>query len=506
MLCVMSLSAQNRVGDRRKAIRKIEYVLDYIDQNYIDEVPLDTLVEAALVAIFDKLDPHSRYMGEEEMRKMHNMMDSEFAGVGIGFTLYCDTLVVGNIIDGSPAMSVGLQYGDRITAIDSCSIVGLSRDSIASKLRGEHGSRVTIEALRHSNDSLYRATLVRDYIATPSVDVATMLNDTTAYIRVVNFARSTPQDFRRALAEMSNYRSLIIDLRGNTGGLLSSVIDICGIFLDSNMPIVMTEGRKEPTHAYRTKIGGELKDMPLTILIDEQSASASEIFAGAMQDNDRATIIGRTSYGKGLVQRLINLGDKTGMAVTRSHYKTPSGRAIQRPYTMGKKQNYKDDPIRYIHPDSITRDSSAIYYTLREHRPVYGDGGITPDIYVAREYIDTASYRGRALSRNVALQVRVELFDRKGYSSFIKQYPTSDDFASHFELDEHSLAIIDSAMYDTVAQEMDKVWLRDIIRASIAHDIYGKAASLKISMRYDTTLMLAIDSINSLHIHKNPLK
>ena len=493
MLSVVSLSAQSRPRDRRKAARKIEYILDYLQQNYIDEVPLDTLVEAALVAIFDKLDPHSRYMPTDKLQNMHNILHSQFAGVGISYTMLRDTLVVRRIIDGSPAEGAGLQYGDRITSIDNRSIVGIERDSISRLLRGESGSTINLGILRRSDNTQHSVDITRGHIASPSIVASMMLNDTTAYIRISNFAHRTPQDFRRALATMSDYNSLIIDLRGNSGGLHLSVVDICGIFLPANTLITTTEGRKVATKEYRTKINGELCDMPLTVLIDEESASASELFAGAMQDNDRALVIGRTSFGKGLVQRLVNLGDNTGMAVTRARYKTPSGRVIQRPYAKGDKEEYYNNRNRYNHPDSIAKTEREVYYTLNEHREVYGGGGITPDIYVAAKDIDTASYIGRALSRGLIEEVAIDYFDRVGYTKFMECYPTADVFTEHFALDDISLSLIQSVMHDTESSSEEQLWLSDMIRAYIARDIFGEEAYISIYMGYDEPLIRALE-------------
>lgn len=492
-LSVVSLSAQSRPRDRRKAVRKIEYVLDYLQQNYIDEVPLDTLVEAALVAIFDKLDPHSRYMPTNEMQDMYSILHSQFAGVGISYTTLRDTLVVRRIIEGSPAEDAGLQYGDRITSIDNRSIVGLERDSITHLLRGQKGTTIHLGILRRSDNTKHSVDITHDNVASTSIKASMMLNDTTAYIRISNFARSTPQDFRRALATMSGYNSLIIDLRGNSGGLLPSVIDICGIFLPANTLITTTEGRKVSTDEYRTKLSGELCDLPLTILIDEESASASELFAGAMQDNDRAVIIGRTSFGKGLVQRLINLGDNTGMAVTRARYKTPSGRIIQRPYAKGDKEEYYNDRSRYNQPDSIAKGEHEIYYTLNEQREVYGGGGIIPDIYVAAKSIDTASYIGRALSRGLIEEVVIDYVDRVGYTNFMERYPTADVFAEQFAIDSLSQSLIQRVMHDTEPSSDEQIWLGDMIRAYIARDIFGEEIYISIYMGYDEPLMRAIE-------------
>lgn len=492
-LSVVSLSAQSRPRDRRKAVRKIDYVLNYLQQNYIDEVPLDTLVEAALVAMFDKLDPHSRYLPASEMQNMQRVLRSQFAGVGISYTMLRDTLIVRRIIEGSPAEGAGLQYGDRITSIDNCSIVGIERDSITHLLRGERGTTINLGILRRSDNTLHSVEITRDHIASPSIVASMMLNDTTAYIRISNFARNTPQDFRRALATMNDYNSLIIDLRGNSGGLILSVIDICGIFLPANTLITTTEGRKVATKEYRTKLNGELCDMPLAVLIDEESASASELFAGAMQDNDRAVVIGRTSFGKGLVQRFINLGDDTGMAVTRARYKTPSGRVIQRPYAKGDKEGYYNNRNRYNHQDSIANSEREIYYTLNEHREVYGGGGITPDIYVAAQNIDTASYMGRALSHGLIEEVAIDYFDRVGYAKFMECYPTADVFTEHFALDDQSRSLIQNVLHNTKPSSKEQLWLSDMIRAYIARDIFGEEAYISIYMGYDEPLIRALE-------------
>ena len=494
---IAPLSAQSSAQDWRKAKRKINKVLDYLKDNYVDEVPLDKVVESALSATLDELDPHTRYLPRKEMEQMYERLRSQFAGIGTSYILYHDTLIVRRVVSGSPAARHGLLYNDRIIGIDSRSIRDIAPDSIRDLLRGRSGTTVTLDIERRSDSTHRSITIEREVIESPSISIATILKDSIAYIGIESFARTTGQEVRRALATLEGYNSLILDLRGNAGGVLTSVVDICGLFLDKGDIIVSTEGRCEREHYHRASRRGEYTDLPLVVLIDEQSASASEILAGAIQDHDRGVIIGRTSYGKGLVQRLINLGDGDGMTVTRARYKTPSGRIIQRPYSVGNRSDYINDRSRYNHPDLIAHDTMMVYRTLRQGRKVYGGGGITPDIYVAAKVGDANSYIGYALRNNVITEVTVELFDRISCNDFYSAYPTPRSYADGFMLDSISQSVIKRLIPDSLATPEEKLILHEMIRSAMAKDLYNEEAYLALSMRFDDVLMRAIEYLTS---------
>lgn len=466
LLSVATLSAGKPRSELKDAKRKIGRVLDYIDRHYIDEVPLDTLAEAALVAMFERLDPHSRYLSREDMRSMRSMLRAHYAGVGIGYMNYRETLVISRVMQGSPAERAGLHKGDRLLSVDGCALSIEGRDSIATLLRGARGTRVTLAILRPFEHRTFDVTLTRDNIASPTLASAVMLGDSTAYVHLTNFSRMSAVELGKALGAYAEaMHSLIIDLRGNNGGEFNAVLDIASMFLDKDRVIVSTESRGGRIEEYKTFSRGDYYDLNIAILIDEISASASELLTGALQDHGRATVVGRRSYGKGLVQRLIALDDGSGIAVTRARYKTPSGRNIQRPY--------------------------------RGHE-LYGEGGILPDIWVEEEQVDSTSYLGRALARGVVDEVIVELFDRRGYPAFVEEYPTSELYISNFELDSQSVEIISRCMYDTPSTPEERAKLQAFIRARLGRELYGEGTVIPIyNIDYDATLRRAIDVLRS---------
>lgn len=457
-------------------IQKLNYAYQQIRNNYVDDVPLEPLVEEAINATLRQLDPHSTYLTREQMTNLRTRLRGKFAGIGIEYIIHNDTPVVWSIIPNSPAERAKLRINDRITRVDSKSIIGVDIDSIPSILQGEVNSKVELEIIRRNADKPLSKSLKRDIIESSAIDAAFTIGN-IGYISVSTFSKPVAAEFLTAYQNLGEISSLIVDLRDNGGGAITAAIDLTGLFLRSGDVIVSTEGRANAI-VYDKKKDGPLLDIPLVVIINENSASASEIFAGAIQDHDRGVIVGRTSFGKGLVQKVIDFKDGSGMCLTVARYKTPSGRIIQRPYTMGDKEAYTRDTMRYIHPDSIHKDPNMVFKTLKHGRLVYGGGGIIPDIYITRDSTQlsatiTTSYYGGAFESCV-----IDIFDQISVDMLREQYPTVAKFISSYTMDR---ALTD-LLYSRVPYTQDKItsteseFVERMLIATMAQQLYGKSA------------------------------
>ena len=370
---------------------KVGYLLQLIDNNYVDTVDMNTLVEEAMPQILSELDPHSSYFGPKEAEESVEDLRGSFSGIGVQFTMESDTVNVMSVIHGGPAEKVGILAGDRIVTADTTSLVGMESDNVMKRLKGPKGSKVKLGIKRHGTQDLQYFTVVRGDIPVVSVDAYYMMGDRTGYLHVKNFGEQTYAEMLVALAElnMEGMKQLIIDLRGNRGGYMHIAIQMVNEFLPAGKLIVYTEGRKSPREEFNSDGRGTFQELPIVVLVDEGSASASEIFAGAIQDNDRGTIVGRRTFGKGLVQQPMEFRDGSIVRLTVARYYTPSGRCIQKPYEKGHGEEYENDLIaryergEFFSQDSIHQDGEQ--YKTSIGRIVYGGGGITPDIFVPYE-------------------------------------------------------------------------------------------------------------------------
>ena len=440
----------NRLSIINSSSNKLNNLLHIIDDQYVDTVNVNDLVEKAMPQILAELDPHSVYISAKDVQTANDDLRGSFSGVGIEFTIRQDTLHVQQVINNGPAERAGVIAGDKIITVDDKPFTGktLTNEEAMHRLKGPKDTKVKLGILRYGEKKLRSITVTRGEIPTKSITATYMLDDNTGYIRIKNFGENTYPELLIALAKLSqeNFQGLCIDLRGNTGGYLQSAVQIANEFLPKNRLIVYTQGRKSPRQEYRSDGRGSYQQLPLVILIDEISASASEILAGAIQDNDRGTIIGRRSFGKGLVQQPIAFGDQSMIRLTIARYYSPSGRCIQKPYTAGDNKDYEEDILaRYEHGEFFSQDSikhKGKEYHTANGRPVYGGGGITPDIFVAEDTTNVTSYYKQAsLSGQIIMfaysytdenrQKLSQLDTVEEMAAFLKRQNIVDKFATY---------------------------------------------------------------------------
>lgn len=390
----------NRISFINTSQDKISNLLDAINERYVDKVDMNEIVEKSIPQILKELDPHSTYVSAKDVEASMQELKGSFSGIGVQYMIYEDTVRVVRIIEGGPAEEAGLRAGDRIVTIDNKPFVGKSvnNDAVMKNLKGERGSSVRLGVKRNGIRNLVNISITRGDVEVKSIDASYMLDEKTGYIRITSWGNNTYAEFLRAMATLSpkGMENLVIDLRGNLGGYLQAAVEVANEFLPKNSMIVYDEGRNFKKEEYKSDGKGSYQQMPLVVLIDETSASASEIFAGAMQDNDRATLVGRRSFGKGLVQVPLEFRDGSMLRLTVARYYTPSGRCVQKPFKPGDEEDYENDLLQraatgeYFSSDSI-KTSGEVYKT-RLGRKVYGGGGIIPDYFIPRDTIGFTSY------------------------------------------------------------------------------------------------------------------
>lgn len=430
----------NKLGIINTSSNKLNALLHIIDEQYVDTVSMFNLVEEAMPQILAELDPHSSYIPAIDLEAVNSDLKRSFSGIGVQFTIQDDTIHINSVIQGGPSEKVGLLAGDRIVEVDDSSFVGkiVTNSEAMRRLKGEKGSKVKLGIYRPGEKEILHFTVVRGDIPVKSIDAAYMINDKFGYVKVNKFGETTYPELLVALAQLSqaNCKGMIIDLRGNTGGYMAAAIQMVNEFLPNNKLIVYTEGRKSPRENYTSNGTGSSQTMPLIVLMDEGSASASEIFAGAIQDNDRGTIIGRRSFGKGLVQQPIEFSDGSAIRLTIARYYTPSGRCIQKPYEKGNDAEYEMDIItRYEHgeffsADSIKQNIKEIYHTSLG-RTVYGGGGIMPDIFVPQDTTGMTSYYRMAATRGLIVRYTLDYTDKN--RNKLKEYDTPQKMEAYLK-------------------------------------------------------------------------
>lgn len=442
----------NRLSIINSSSNKLNNLLHIIDDQYVDTVNANDIVEKAMPLILSELDPHSVYISADDAQTANDDLKGSFSGIGIEFTIREDTIRVQNVIGNGPAERAGLIAGDKIVMVDGKKFVGkeVTNTEAMHRLKGPKDTKVKIGVVRYGEKKIKQFTITRGDIPTHSITATYMLDDNTGYIKVKNFGDNTYAEMLIALAELSQegFENLVIDLRGNTGGYLQSAVQMANEFLPKNKLIVYMQGRKQPRQNFASDGKGSYQHIPLIVLIDEASASASEIFAGAIQDNDRGTIIGRRSFGKGLVQQPIAFNDGSLIRLTIARYYTPSGRCIQKPYTSGTDKSYEEDLLmRYEHGEFFSQDSikqNGPAYHTSIGRTVYGGGGITPDIFVGEDTLGMTSYYKEAAMSGLILQFAYTYTDAnrqklneydtmESLRNYVNRQNIVDKFASYAE-------------------------------------------------------------------------
>ena len=429
----------NRLSIINSSSNKLNNLLHIIDDQYVDTVNVNDLVEKAMPQILSELDPHSVYIPAKDVQMANDDLRGSFSGVGIEFNIRHDTLHVQQVIGNGPAERAGVIAGDKIVKVDDKPFTGktLTNEEAMHRLKGPKDTKVKLGIMRFGEKKIRDIVVTRGEIPTKSVTAVYMLDDNSGYIRIKNFGENTYPELLIALARLSQerFKNLTIDLRGNTGGYLQSAVQIANEFLPKNKLIVYTQGRKSPRQEYRSDGRGSYQQIPLVVLIDEGSASASEILAGAIQDNDRGTIIGRRSFGKGLVLQPIAFNDQSMIRLTIARYYSPSGRCIQKPYTAGDNKDYEEDLLtrdqrgEFFSQDSIKHEGPEFH--TNNGRPVYSGGGITPDIFIAEDTTDVTSYYKQASMSGLIIQYCFTYTDENRQK--LSQYQTADQMAAYLK-------------------------------------------------------------------------
>lgn len=474
---------------------KLERTLQLINGLYVDDVDSKELTEAAIRAMLAELDPHSSYLNEEEVRAMNEPLQGNFDGIGISFNMLTDTLYVMEVISGGPSQKVGIMPGDKIIRVNDTLIAGvkMNNQEVIKRLRGPKGTVVNVEVLRRGVPQLMVFRIVRDKIPITSIDAAYMVTNDIGYIRLSRFGISSAAEFKQAERRLKakGMKHLIFDLTDNGGGILQTANEIADEFLGDSRLIVYTEGKNQPRFTMNATEGGELQEGRLVVLVNAASASASEILAGALQDWDRGVVVGRRTFGKGLVQRQLPLPDGTMIRLTVARYYTPSGRSIQKPYEVGNKDAYDQDFMnRYTHGELFAADSihfpdSLKYRTLVNKRTVYGGGGIMPDYFVPMDTTSGTMLHANLNARGVINRVAISEVDNRR-SSLLQQYPDVLQFVENFRVPEEM-----EQRLRTIAETEQVTWndeeygrSKDLIfvqlKALIGRDLYDSSAFFRI--------------------------
>lgn len=408
---------------------KVVELMDILDNVYVDTINVEQLSEDVLVDLLNRLDPHSRYISKEELQAENEHLDGEFSGIGVQFNIMADTIYVVDVVSGGPSERAGMMPGDRIISVNDTAFVGksISNEKVFKKLRGPKGTKIRLGIVRRGTEETLYYDITRDDIPVNTVDVAYLVTPQIGHISINSFGAKTYSEFLTGMGKIykSGARKVIVDLRGNSGGYLDAVINMVNEFLSRGSLITYVEGKSYPRGESRANGKGSFQDMEIVVLIDEFSASASEIFAGAMQDNDRAVIIGRRSFGKGLVQQPFNFSDGSQARITIARYYTPSGRCIQKPYTLGDDSDYQADILnRYAHGEFFSADSihfaDSLAYKTVGGRIVYGGGGIMPDIFVPRDTSEITPYFTKLVNKNLIYKFALQYTEE--HRAELKQY------------------------------------------------------------------------------------
>lgn len=518
LCCVISFanSVKSQNVYSKEAEQKLISALQIISLAYVDTVNSNKLTEAAIEAMLKKLDPHSVYVSKEEVEKMNEPLVGNFDGIGVQFNLIKDTIVVVTPTPDGPSEKVGIMSGDKIVTIDGVNSTGekINTDYVVKHLRGVKGTVVKVGIYRKGKPGILEFSVTRDKIPINSVDATYMLTPEIGYIKLNKFAAQTMEEFHEAMRKLrgKGMKSLVLDLRDNSGGYLNTAIDLADEFLKEGKTSVYTEGNASPKQISKTTSKGSFEKGKLVILINEGSASASEIVSGAIQDWDRGLIIGRRSFGKGLVQRPFNLPDGSLIRLTTAHYYTPSGRCVQKPYDEGTDKYFKDLSQRYkngelMHADSIKFPDSLKFYTAK-HRLVYGGGGIMPDIFMPLDTSRISDYYTDLLRKGIFNTFVMSYLD--GSREDLKnKYPSIEEFNKNFVVDNTLIAkFMDFGEKEGVKKneaefKTSEKYITNFLKAWIARNLWDYEAYWVITNQEDEVVQKAISSINDAKTFEN---
>lgn len=488
----------------------VDYVINYINREYVDSVDVNSLQRSAIEGILASLDPHSQYISAEEFNDVNDPLLGNFDGIGVQFRLESDTVYIINTVPGGPSEKVGVMAGDRIVTVDGEIIAGVkaSNNDIMKRLKGVRGTKVTVGILRRGVDDLIEFEIIRGVIPTYSIDAYFMPANEIGYIKLSKFSATTSEELSKALSDLKaqGMNSLILDLRGNSGGYLQTAITVSDEFLPDGKLIVYTQGLNRPKQIANASVKGLFESGSLIILIDEGSASSSEIVAGAIQDNDRGVIIGRRSFGKGLVQEQLSMPDGAALRLTVARYYTPTGRSIQKPYEKGHADEYNGELYeRMVHGELNEADSikfaDSLKFITPAGRVVYGGGGIMPDIFIPVDRNPNYRYYNEILSRGLIHQFAFQYTDKN--RNDLRKFKGVDDFDRNFKITSGILSeFVSFAESRDVARdksglEFVKPELENLLKALIARNIYDEKGFYPIFLRTDQAYLKAIEELTN---------
>lgn len=497
-------SGANQPSFSMSGFNKMDAVIELIKNSYVDSVSTDSLVEKAIPLLLKNLDPHTSYIPPKEMVGVEEEMRGNFGGIGVQFSIQNDTVMVVDVISGGPSSKLGILPGDRIVTVNDTLLAGagLKNEKVLSKLRGEKGTKVNVGIKRKGFKDLFEFNITRGEIPIYSVDVSYMIDETTGYIKVSRFGEKTYQEFMEGMKKLTQLgmKTVIVDMRGNPGGYLNAVIRMVNEFLVKGELIVYTQGFSQPRKTFNADSNGTFRDKGVVVLIDDFSASASEIFAGAIQDNDRGWVIGRRSFGKGLVQEQIPFKDGSALRLTVARYYTPSGRSIQKPYDKGNDEYYKDIMDRAIHGEFQQADSiqfsDSLKYTTLAGRTVYGGGGIMPDFFIPADTLGFSDFYSKITQKGLVYQFALDFADSNRKT--LSKLANTREFETYFKnKDVLNQFVTFAAEKGIKASNGDlKTSARIIdtqVKAYIARNILGDEGFFPIIKNIDNVLLEAIE-------------